>query len=140
MKLEEFCSRFRLFLEKNPQTSELLEEGQGLMGELVADSRWFGGLWGKWASDPSFWEMQRPSIFPNEMTLHRSPDRAFSVLAYLWEPGTKTPVHDHGAWGIIGCLFDRVREIKFRRLDEGGKEGFAELEEASSRVIERRNC
>ncbi len=136
MKLEGFCSRFHAFLEQKPETSQIFRTGQELLGELLSDARWFGGILGKLISDPAFLETQIPSVFPNEVTLYRSPDRSFSVLAFLWEPKTPCPIHDHSAWGIIGSLLHPVKEIRYRRLDDGKVEGYAELEELSPRLIE----
>jgi predicted metal-dependent enzyme (double-stranded beta helix superfamily) len=90
----------------------------------------------KLISDSAFSERQAPSVFANEVTLYRSPDRLFSVLAYLWEPHALCEIHDHSSWGIIGSLFHPLREVRYRRLDDGRLEGYAELEEISSRVIE----
>ncbi len=43
-------------------------------------------------------------------------------------------VHDHGSWGIIGTLFAKLGEKKYERLDDGKREGYAELIETESRV------
>ncbi len=136
MGLEDFCLRFHAFLEQKPETSQIFRTGQELLGELLRDGRWFGKILGKLISDPAFWETQIPSVFPNEVTLYRSPDRSFSVLAFIWEPKTPCPIHDHSSWGIIGSLLHPVKEIRYRRLDDGKREGYAELEELPPRVIE----
>jgi predicted metal-dependent enzyme (double-stranded beta helix superfamily) len=135
VNLEEFCLRFHAFLDEKPALPMLIEEGQELLSELLADPGWFWGILGKLILDRDFLKMQEVSVFQNEITLYRSPDRAFSVLAYIWEPGYRSPIHDHGSWGIIGGLIHRFRERKYRRLDEGKIEGHAELEEVSSRIV-----
>jgi predicted metal-dependent enzyme (double-stranded beta helix superfamily) len=136
MDLEEFCCRFQAFLEKNPEGPQIFETGRRLLGELLGDARWFGKVLQKLVSDPVFSSTQAPSVFPNEVILHRSPDRSFSVLAYLWEPSTLGAIHDHSSWGIIGALLHSMKEVRYRRLDDGQAENYAELEEISSRVIE----
>jgi predicted metal-dependent enzyme (double-stranded beta helix superfamily) len=136
MKLEEFCSRFHTFLEQKPETPQIFKTGQQLVGELLRDAQWFGEILHKLISDSAFSERQTPSVFANEVTLYRSPDRLFSVLAYIWEPHALCEIHDHSSWGIIGSLFHPIREVRYRRLDDGRLEGYAELEEISSRVIE----
>lgn len=136
MKLEEFCSRFHNFLEQKPETPQIFKTGQQLVEELLSDAHWFGSILHRLISDSSFSERQAPSVFANEITLYRSPDRLFSVLAYLWEPHALCEIHDHSSWGIIGSLFHPLREVRYRRLDDGRLEGYAELEETSSRVIE----
>ncbi len=136
MNLEEFCVRFHAFLDKKPPFPTLMEGGQKLLGELLSDPSWFREILRKLILERDFLKMQEVSVFHNEITLHRSPDRTFSVLAYIWEPGYRSPIHDHGSWGMIGGLIQQFRERKYRRLDDGQIEGHAELEEVSSKVIE----
>jgi predicted metal-dependent enzyme (double-stranded beta helix superfamily) len=135
MNLEEFCLRFHAFLDEKPSFPILLEAGQELLGELLNDPSWFRAILRKLLFDREFLKLQEVSVFPNEITLYRSSDRAFSVLAYIWESHTRSPIHDHGSWGLIGGLIHRVQERKYRRLDDGQVEGHAELEEISSEVI-----
>ena len=136
MRLEEFCSRFQAFLEQTPETNQIFKTGEQLVREVLDDNQWFGEILRKLISDPSFSEGQTPSVFANEVALYRSPDRLFSVLAYIWEPHTLCEIHDHSSWGIIGSLLRPMREVRYRRLDDGRLEGYAELEEVSSRMIE----
>jgi len=131
MNLEEFCPPFRALVEEKKNVSQFITEGRALMEELLRDPDWFRGYLEKLLLDPEFLNAQEPSIYPNEVTLYRSPDRAFSILAYFWEPRTTSSIHDHGSWGIVGALIYPVRERKYRRLDDGRTEGQAELEEAS---------
>jgi len=44
-------------------------------------------------------------------------------------------VHDHGSWGVLSCLFGAIDEIKYQRLDDGSREGFAELRPHSPLVM-----
>ena len=136
MNLEKFCLRFQALLEEKPGTSQLMDVGLKLLGELLSDPGWFQEIFKKLLMDPGFLNRQPTSVYRNEITLHRSPAQSFSVLAYIWEPDRPSPIHDHGSWGMIGPLIHQVREIKYRRLDDGRVEGYAELERTSSRVIE----
>ncbi len=131
MNLEEFCPSLRALQEQQKDLSRFIAEGRVLMAELLRDPGWFRGYLEKLLLDPDFLNAQESSIYPNEVTLYRSPDRAFSILAYFWEPRTTSAIHDHGSWGIVGALIHPVRERKYRRLDDGRNEGRAELEETS---------
>ena len=136
MNLETFCLRFQAFLEEKPGTSRVMEVGLKLLGELLSDPGWFQEFFEKFLMDPGFLNRQPTSVYRNEITLHRGPGQSFSVLAYIWEPNRPSPIHDHGSWGLIGSLIEPVREKKYRRLDDGRVEGYAKLEEISSKVIE----
>jgi predicted metal-dependent enzyme (double-stranded beta helix superfamily) len=129
MNLEEFCPRFHALQQDKEDLSRFIPEGRVLLGELAKDSTWFRAYLERLILDAEFLARQEPSIYPNEVTLYRSPDRTFSIQAYFWEPRTTSAVHDHGSWGIVAAMIHPVRERKYRRLDDGKTEGRAELEE-----------
>src|SRR6266496_759489 len=58
--------------------------------------------------------------------LHRAP--RFNVTAVVWRPGDMANAHNHRTWGMIGVIGNEIQESRFRRLDDGTKEGYAELE------------
>lgn len=134
--LEQFCDRFQTLLGEKPSMSRLIEVGSSMMTEFVSERDWFGDILRKILFDPGFSENQKIGIWPNEITLYKSPDRSFQVLCYIWESYIKDAVHDHGSWGIIGSFVQPFRERKYRRLDDGKREGYALLEEVSSTVIQ----
>lgn len=51
-----------------------------------------------------------------------------------FEPGAKTPVHDHSTWGVVHVLEGRDRHVRWERLDDG-----AAPERASLRIVEERD-
>lgn len=66
--------------------------------------------------------------------LFRAADRRASMLVVVFGPGVRAPVHNHGAWAVIGIVHGRERETWFRRTDDGGVPGTARLEEERSFV------
>jgi predicted metal-dependent enzyme (double-stranded beta helix superfamily) len=131
MNLEEFCVRLHALQQEEKDPARFIPAGRFLLGELLGDSAWFRRYLERLILEPEFLTSQEPSVYPNEVTLFRSPDRAFSVQAYFWEPRTTSAVHDHGSWGIVGAMIYPMRERKYRRLDDGKTEGRAELAETS---------
>ena len=134
--LKQFCEGMNDLLKGKPDISTLISSGRSLVSELMSHKEWFGDIIQKILFDKEFSESLKPGIWPNEITLHRSPDRSFLVLCYIWDPGVSDTIHDHGSWGIIGSLVRPIGERKYMRLDDGMKEGYAELEDVSSMVIE----
>jgi predicted metal-dependent enzyme (double-stranded beta helix superfamily) len=51
--------------------------------------------------------------------LHAEPDGSFSVVALVWRPGQRTPIHDHVTWCAFGVIQGVEHEELFE-LDEGG--------------------
>jgi len=58
--------------------------------------------------------------------LHRAP--LFNVTSVVWGPGDTAKAHNHDTWGLLGVLENELQETRFRRLDDGSKDGYAELE------------
>ena len=58
--------------------------------------------------------------------LHRAP--LFNISSVIWGPGDKAKAHNHDTWGLVGVLENELQETRFVRLDDGSKEGHAELE------------
>jgi predicted metal-dependent enzyme (double-stranded beta helix superfamily) len=53
--------------------------------------------------------------------LHVSPDRRLSVVALVWLPGQRTPIHDHVSWCVVGVYEGRERETRYRAIEQGDK-------------------
>lgn len=52
-----------------------------------------------------------------------------SVIAFCWEAGKGTPVHDHLSWGVLGFIDGREKETRYRRVDDGRRKDWTKLEE-----------
>jgi 3-mercaptopropionate dioxygenase len=135
VNLEFFCQRFQALLNQGPGTPLLGEATRQPFQEILQHPLWFGQFLQKFIADPAFLSNQPVSFFDNEIKLYRSPDKSFILLAYIWDSRELSPIHDHGAWGIIGALNGPLREIKYQRLDNRQVEGYAELKQISDTVI-----
>jgi predicted metal-dependent enzyme (double-stranded beta helix superfamily) len=49
--------------------------------------------------------------------LHVSPSRRLSVVALVWLPGQRTPIHDHVSWCVVGVYRGRELETRYRLVD-----------------------
>jgi predicted metal-dependent enzyme (double-stranded beta helix superfamily) len=58
--------------------------------------------------------------------LHRAP--LFNITAIVWGPGDGAKAHNHNTWGLVGVLENEIQETRFRRLDDGSRAEYAELE------------
>jgi len=71
----------------------------------------------------------RGTLFDNELLLYLDKRRRFSLRMYLHGKGEYTPIHDHSSWGVLGNASGKMKVIKYRREDDGLKEGYARLKE-----------
>lgn len=132
---ENFCQRFQELTGKNEDISVILEKGIPIVQELISSDLWFRDFMKEALIKRTWLKQQQPTLWPNELNLYRSPDQSFLVLAYIWEPFSVDTIHDHGSWGIVASFINDIKEVKFRRRDDGTVAGYAELEETGTRVL-----
>lgn len=69
--------------------------------------------------------------------LYEDPDKGFQVLAHINEKGRKSPPHDHGdSWAVYGQAKGHTDMKVFERLDDGSKDGVAEIREKQAYRLE----
>ena len=135
ISVEEFGRRLEQLSVEHDDMAQVVESGRRLLGELLTETGWFHPILEKLVRDRDYVRGQLNSIWPGEVALWRSPGGSASVLAYIWEPHSVDVIHDHGSWGVIGSLIGSFKERRFRRLDDGKREGYAELEESSCQMV-----
>lgn len=133
--IEELSHEFRRIIDQELALPQFIEQARHLLSEFAGSTRWFHEFLESKLFDKEFFSSGVNSVWPNEIPLVRSPDRKFSLFAYIWAPHTVDNIHDHGSWGVIAPFIQPFCERKFRRLDDGSTEGYAELEEVSYKTI-----
>jgi predicted metal-dependent enzyme (double-stranded beta helix superfamily) len=53
--------------------------------------------------------------------LHVSSSRRLSVVALVWRPGQRTPIHDHVAWCVVGVYRGVERETRYALTEVDGR-------------------
>jgi predicted metal-dependent enzyme (double-stranded beta helix superfamily) len=70
-----------------------------------------------------------------QYAIYRAENASLSVMAMVVPPGVATPVHDHRAWGLVGVYQGRQREKVYRRLDDGSRPDFADLQQVAENIL-----
>lgn len=135
-ELDQFSRDFQNLIDMKLRWPEFLKKGSEMVHVLVSSPGWLNDFLTHLVLDEVLLQNQYHSGDPNDIVLYRSPARSFSVRAFVWEPHRRYPIHDHGSWGILGVHVNRIRETKYRRLDDGSIEGHARVEKAGEAVIE----
>lgn len=91
--LRTFVAGFSRLLDRRPHETTLLEEGAGLLAQLVARDDWL----------PDAFATPHPDHY-QQFLLHCDSAQRFSIVSFVWGPGQRTPIHDHTVWGLIGML------------------------------------
>lgn len=91
--------RFRHFVDRftdvvqEADESIVLDLGKTLLRELVSIDDWLP----EDLAEPS-------SATYSQYLLHLDPAIRFCVVAFVWQPGQGTPIHNHTVWGLVGVL------------------------------------
>lgn len=132
-EIEQLNQELHRIIINNLGLPQLFEQISDRMTEFASSTRWFQDYLASKLFDSAFYSTQLNSIWQNELTLFRSPEH--SILMYFWEPNAIDIIHDHGSWGVITPFGQPFSERKYKRLDDGTKESYAELEETSYRTV-----
>jgi predicted metal-dependent enzyme (double-stranded beta helix superfamily) len=70
------------------------------------------------------------------LLLYEDPDHHFVINATVRTPGSKGAVHDHGhSWTLYGLVDGTERIERYARMDDGKREGFADLKLVADREM-----
>ena len=95
--------------------ARIVEETRPLLARLVSDRD---------CIEPQF--KKRGAETYGRYMLHRAP--RFNITSVVWGPGDGAKAHNHDTWGLVGVVDNELQETRFRRHDDGSREGYAELE------------
>jgi predicted metal-dependent enzyme (double-stranded beta helix superfamily) len=113
-----FIQELRRAWGELPDTEARMKRGADLLEQLVRDEtmRQAAQSW------PST-EGRKNLLF------YEDPDYGFAVNGVVRAPGRKGSIHDHAhAWTAYGVLDGTESLERFRRIDDGSREGYAKLE------------
>ena len=124
--LEDFVQDMQGLVASQPDQAKLFDRGSTYLERLINNP------------DALPEEFRRPSgngrrANHGSYALHRS-DGLF-VSAVVWGPGDRVGPHDHQTWGMIGVMGNAIEETRFRRVDDGEREGYARLERDRTTLV-----
>jgi predicted metal-dependent enzyme (double-stranded beta helix superfamily) len=70
-----------------------------------------------------------------QYALYRAHDGSLCLFSLVVPAKSRTPVHDHLAWGLVGIYRGRQDETVYRRVDDGRVDGRAALEVARRQIL-----
>jgi predicted metal-dependent enzyme (double-stranded beta helix superfamily) len=118
---DKFIDELRALWAREPDMGRRMEQAKPLMEKLVMEP----SLKAHSASWPS-------TEGRKNLRLYVDPEFDFCINAVVRVPGRLGSVHDHGpAWVVYGVLDGTESLERYRRLDDGAKPGYAEVEMTS---------
>lgn len=120
--MREFVDGVAAIVDDTPNASERAARAADLLGPLLGKDDVLGAE-----------HMEPDRNQYRQHVVYASPCGAFSIVALVWLPGQRTPVHDHRCWCVVGVLRGREQEIQYL-LDSQGRlteTGITEYERGS---------
>jgi predicted metal-dependent enzyme (double-stranded beta helix superfamily) len=115
---EKFIQDLRAAWAELPDMEARMKHGRELLEELVKDPSMRAASQ-SWPST----EGRKNLLF------YEDPDYGFAINGVVRAPGRKGSIHDHAhAWTAYGILDGTESLERFRRIDDGSRDGYAELE------------
>ena len=116
--LSQFVSDLRSITAATPDEREILRQIAPLAESLAANP-------GLKNEAPIHSNVEKGFSFN---LLHEEPDHALAVALLSWLPSGATLPHNHGTWGIVVGLEGAEKNVFWRRIDDGSRAGYAELQ------------
>ena len=70
-----------------------------------------------------------------DLELYQAPDDGLLIVLGAWQSGHGVPPHDHGTWAVVVGIEGNERNTLWRRLDDGGQPGHAEIEAQEATLV-----
>ncbi len=116
--LQDYIEDMRAIAGSAADEDEIFTRLGPLAQRLVADRSWL---------KPEHYEADPEQGFGVHL-LHEEADHSLAVFVVNWLPGRGTPPHDHGTWAVVAGIEGTERNQRYRRVDDGSRENYAELE------------
>ena len=117
--LQDYVADLRAIAAETSDEDEILSRVGPLAQRFVGDRSWL---------EEKHYKADEEQGFGVTM-LHEEPDHSLAVLVASWLPGRGTPPHDHGTWAVVAGIEGVEHNVRYRRVDDGSRTGYAELEE-----------
>jgi predicted metal-dependent enzyme (double-stranded beta helix superfamily) len=120
--LEQFLADLGRVVTEESNEHAILARVAPLVQRVARDRAWLNGR--HYEADPV-------QGFGSHV-LYQAGDHSPFVTVVSWLPGRGAPPHDHGSWAVVVGVDGAEENTFWRRLDDGSKSGYANLDRVST--------
>jgi 3-mercaptopropionate dioxygenase len=107
LDLSDFIREMTKVIDHTKNHATRVKEAEHLLSQLIRSKTWLSQE--KFETGESGYARH---------SLYRDTNDQFEVLALVWNPGQRTPLHDHdGTWGVEGVISGRMKVMNYVQLD-----------------------
>ena len=116
--LEAFVNDLKPILETETEIRRALDRGSSLLERLIGNPDCI----------PQEYRAPKAGKSLSRYLLYRESPHGLCVSVVVWGRRAHLAPHDHHTWGMIGVFDNSIEETRFRRRDDGSRQGYARLE------------
>ena len=116
--LDDYIADLRRITAETTDESAIFDSLGPCAQALVADTSWL---------KPEYYQADEEQGFGVHV-LHEEADHSLAVFIVSWNPHHGVAPHDHGTWALIVGVEGIEHNTSYARLDDGGRDGYAEIE------------
>ena len=123
--VEDYVSDIRAVVAEETSDGVIGERIKPLSLRLASDKSWFRD---------SYRQINEEQGFGLHL-LHEEDNHDLAVFVISWAPGKGLGAHNHKTWAVVAGIEGQEHETNYRRLDDGSREGFADLEKTHEETL-----
>ena len=133
--LQQFCDELEHLISRDMDSKAFLLEAEGILKKLLPNKQFICQTMERFITEDEYVRERIGTIDRHDLSIYLSPKGSFSMRLFVWLPMEHYPIHDHGAWGIVGGFANATQQVMYKRLDDGTVQGYAKLEEVGRNVL-----
>ncbi len=123
--VKNYISDIREVVYQETEDAKIVERIKPLAKRLAADKKWFKN---------DFREINIEQGFGIHL-LHEEDNHDLAVFVIAWAPNKGLEAHNHNTWAVVAGIEGQEHETNYKRLDDGSKPGFADLEKTHEQTL-----
>ena len=116
--LEQYVADIRRISAEESDDNKITERIKPLAERFTADRSWFSSDYRVVDEEQGF----------GLHLLFEEDNHDLAVFVIAWAPGKGLAAHNHKTWAVVSGIEGQEHETNYKRLDDGSKQGFADLE------------
>ena len=123
--IETYIENIRSVVARETSQRTIMEKIRPLTERVAANKNWIKPEYRKIDPDQGF----------GIHLLYEENNHDLAVFIVAWAPGRGLEPHNHKTWAVVAGIEGQEHEVNYKRLDDGSKKGFADLQKTHEQTL-----
>jgi len=123
--VDNYVADIKAIVGEESSNASITERIKPLAEKLTAEKDWY---------KDEYREVDEEQGFGLHL-LYEEDNHDLAVFVIAWAPGRGLAAHNHKTWAVVSGIEGQEHETNYRRLDDGKKEGYADIEKTSEATL-----